>query len=71
MVLVTFWTLEDQLENGVATYRRTRENERNWNRKTRNESSIFRSAAFFALGFKQSSYTSIHLVVSIMLLVDE
>ena len=69
MVLVTFWTLEDQLENGVATYRRTRENERNWNRKTRNENSIFRSAAF-ALEFKQSSYTSIPLVVSIVL-VDE
>ena len=70
MVLVTFWTLQGQLENGVATYGRSRENERNTNRKTRNESSIFRSAAF-ALGFKQSSYTSILLVVSIMLLVDE
>jgi hypothetical protein len=60
MVLVTFWTLQGQLENGVATYGRTRENERNTNRKTRNESRIFRSAAF-ALGFKQSRYTRAYL----------
>ena len=50
MVLVTFWTLNGQLENGAATYGRTRENERNTNTKTRNETRICRSAAI-ALGF--------------------
>ena len=50
MVLVTFWTLHGQLENGAATYGSTRENERNTNTKMRNETTICRSAAI-ALGF--------------------
>ena len=69
MVLVTFWTLDGQLENGAATYGRTRENERNTNTKMRNESRICRSATI-ALGLNSlPSYTSIPLVVSIVSIV--